>query len=212
MSPLVFIYTLGVASIFFSDRQVLNVYKAYLKYEPVLNLFLPDSRLRGGSAYEYCQDNREWVSQLLPDCKVGDDEELFEAIDQCRSADKLWEWLCPDKYSRYVKLNIRGVHSDVQSKTFEFRQFPGETVDVRRIAAWVCIVARLVTYAAEASEIEAMCSKATLGNRIRDFERLVLASQSDDDAIVREMIWQTRAARVHADIHSLGCLGRCVSQ
>merc|ERR1711907_135294 len=69
-----------------------------------------------------------------------------------------------------------------------------------------------IAHAAEASEIEAMRSGATVADRIRDFEKCVLASQRTDGEVAREMIWHAQAARVNADIQHLrravGCASR----
>ena len=50
---------------FFNDKELLNIYKGYLKYEAVLNELLPPWRLHGGSSYKMCHDNRDMVSQKL---------------------------------------------------------------------------------------------------------------------------------------------------
>jgi len=165
---------IGSGLSFFSDEEVLRIYKAYLKYEPALNELLPSWRLRGGSSYKFCQDNREWVMQKFEGL-VDTDASLFEAIDTCGTCDALWEQLCPEHDDRYVKMNIRNIHSSNDSRTFEFRQCSGEIEPVA-ITCWVQLLACLVMFATQSKEITPMPAHATVQHRLQDLQDSVICS------------------------------------
>ncbi|KAI2498162.1 putative amidoligase enzyme [Fragilaria crotonensis] len=111
----------------YSIEQLIKICQNFIKYEDVMDSFMPQSRRSGSrECNAYFRSNRSSV--------VGNtNTQRHESLADCRSIEELAQQMNED--GRYYKLNLQNLVTRRQS-TLEFRQHSA-TLNYEKISAWV---------------------------------------------------------------------------
>jgi uncharacterized membrane protein YgcG len=121
----------------FSLESLKNACDNYIKYEDVIDTFMPASRR--GNSNEYCRSNKRDLIEKA-DLPTGTKKEVHARIQACTTKDELFDLVNPD--GRYYKLNLQNLKTNRQP-TIEFRQHSA-TSDAFKAEAWVRFCMALV--------------------------------------------------------------------
>jgi hypothetical protein len=115
----------------FSTFQLVKVCQQFVKYEEIIDLFMPNSRRTGSAeSNHYFQSNRENVVNRL---YTSSNRGVHDALGHCYDTHSLVDLM--NGSSRYYKLNMQNLVTRRQS-TLEFRQHSA-SMNYEKIGAWV---------------------------------------------------------------------------
>lgn len=119
--------------------QLIKVCQQFVKYEAVMDSFMPKSRRTGSTESDrYFQSNRQ---------SVGGDtmRQVLAKLGGCGDVASLVRMM--NRHGRYYKLNLENLHTGRQA-TIEFRQH-SSTANYNKVAAWVRFCVWFVLHAAQ---------------------------------------------------------------
>lgn len=108
----------------YNAKQIANIYASYIKYESVIDTFMPKSRRANEN--HFCQTLSLYTSKEAMLDRLKDVKELSDLT-------RIYS-------SRYVKLNC---HSYIKYGTIEFRQHAG-TISYEKVYNWILLTQQIV--------------------------------------------------------------------
>mmetsp|Transcript_7725 Transcript_7725/g.8974 ORF Transcript_7725/g.8974 Transcript_7725/m.8974 type:complete len:525 (+) Transcript_7725:75-1649(+) len=115
--------------------QLIKICQNFIKYEDLIDTFMPKSRRNGSPESErYFHSNRTSVAESLHYSEGGaTDSECHEALERCGSTEELVSLM--NSNGRYHKLNLTNL-SNGRQPTIEFRQH-SSTMSFAKVGSWV---------------------------------------------------------------------------
>ena len=152
-----------------SHTQLIKVCQNWIKYEDVLDRFLPPSRRTGSVESErYFCSNRSSVNQMVAVLAGGGgyssgssvihNKQRHEALAACTDIQELVNAMNCD--GRYYKLNLQNLASGRQP-TIEFRQHSA-TMNYEKVSSWVRFCVAFVTHSAKLAAPKPFASHRSL--------------------------------------------------
>lgn len=182
---------MDVASL--SNEELVKVCQNFIKYEAVMDTFMPNSRRNGSpESSRYFQSNRTSVAQ-----QVGSNanKRLHDALGACSDVESLAQLM--NASGRYYKLNLQNLVSTRRYQpTLEFRQHSA-TTNFQKVGAWARFCHAFVSNSAKLApprsfrqgrsidfQCDALFQYVIKDRALRNFyqaRRQELASSSDDE-------------------------------
>jgi hypothetical protein len=120
----------------FTFPQVRKICQQFVKYESVIDTFMPRSRRTGSTeSNSYFQSNHTSIKEELYCGARGrvTNKNILRALEECEDYDQLGAMM--NRHGRYHKLNLQNLVTGRQS-TIEFRQHSA-TMSYEKVGAWV---------------------------------------------------------------------------
>ena len=119
-----------------SHEELVKVCQNFIKYEAVMDSFMPPSRRTGSpESNRYFQSNRDSVAEDIVVMDIHDNKSLHKELGACRDTASLVRMM--NLHGRYYKLNLQNlVSADRYQPTLEFRQH-SSTMNFSKVGAWI---------------------------------------------------------------------------
>jgi len=154
-----------------SVQQLIKVCQNFIKYEDVMDSFMPLSRRSGSEECDrYCKSNRDSVGQ-------DTNKQRHVALENCYDVESLADMINYD--GRYYKLNLQNLVSGRQP-TMEFRQHSA-TLDYTKVSSWIRFCTAFVNNSARLAS-----PKSFQEGRDLDFQFYALFQYVIKDRALRE--------------------------
>jgi hypothetical protein len=140
-----------VASV--SRKGLICICQNFLKYEQVMDAFMPPSR----RSNNYCKSNKNAV-------RGATNKQRHEALAQCRTIKELCDIMNPGPGERYYKLNLQNLKTGRQN-TIEFRQH-SSSVSPEKVLNWIRFCVSFVTNSIRCQSPSAMGKNCVLSEQL----------------------------------------------
>lgn len=185
-----------------SHEELVKVCQNFIKYEGILDTFMPQSRRNGSPESDlYFKSNRASVAQYAG--SIGN-KQLHEELAACRDIESLAQVM--NASGRYYKLNLQNlVSAGRYQPTLEFRQHSA-TTNFAKVGAWVRFCSRFCSNSAKLAP-----PKPFRQSRSLDFQFDALFQYVIKDRALRNF-YQERRQQLQGDHDDLEpCCAGCAS-
>ena len=184
-----------------TTAQLVKVCQQFVKYEEVIDTFMPLSRRTGSAeSNSFFRSNRASVAMALPNGDSGNNKQIHNKLAKCR--DKIALAKLMNNSGRYYKLNLQNLVTQRQT-TIEFRQHSG-TMNYEKVAAWIRFCAVFCANSSKFQPPSVFKENTTFQTKFDALFQYVVK-----DRALREFYKQRRHKLATGNDDDCGCCAEC---
>jgi len=185
----------------FTTSQLIKVCQQFVKYEEVLDTFMPSSRRTGSTeSNSYFQSNRGSVEDQIFYGGAVSNRQIHNALEECHDVPSLVNMM--NRQGRYYKLNMQNLATGRQP-TIEFRQHSA-TMNYEKVSAWIRFCIAFCMNSARLKAPTPFTDRSSLEKKFEGLFQFVIK-----DRALREFYRNRRDALASGDDDDCACCTTC---
>ncbi len=183
----------------FSTSQLIKICQQFVKYEEVIDTFMPRSRRSGSPESDrYFQSNRASVASY----GHGKNRQINEALENCTDISSLVNLM--NRSGRYYKLNMQNLITGRQT-TIEFRQHSA-TMTYEKISYWIRFCILFCYNSAKLQSPRAFKEDSSMEKKFNGLFQFVIK-----DRALRNYYRKRQGELASGEEDNCGCCTSCIS-